>query len=183
MIRAHCGSSYSGVLPSRKVMAWSSLSSAGSTLRNRHTPLRSTADWESRRCRHTSFKSCEPGRASFHCGYVISSRSPQCWQRKFWLALSLRSPQAIQRNRKFPGRTPGAEVEVEGMGAFYFFPRRYWSVLLIQSARGGLNTSRSTVSSRASALCGMFAGMQSVSPACTTISLPSIQNLSAPSRM
>src|ERR1700686_1213685 len=65
----------------------------------------------------------------------------------------------------------------------YFSSRRYWSVLLIQSARGGVNTSRSTVSSMASALCGMCAGMQSTSPACTTISLPSIQNLSAPSRM
>ena len=30
----------------------------------------------------------------------------------------------------------------------YFSPRRYWSVLLIQSARGGLKTSRSTVSSK-----------------------------------
>src|ERR1700722_14491154 len=46
----------------------------------------------------------------------------------------------------------------------YFGPRKYWSVLLIQSARGGLNTSRSTVSSRASALCSMCAGMHSTSP-------------------
>ena len=44
------------------------------------------------------------------------------------------------------------------MGPAYFSPRRYWSVLLIQSARGGLKTSRSTVSSIASALCGMCAG-------------------------
>ena len=65
----------------------------------------------------------------------------------------------------------------------YFVPRRYWSVLLIQSARGGLNTSRSTVSSSASALCGICAGMHSTSPECTTISWPPIQNFNAPSRM
>ena len=67
--------------------------------------------------------------------------------------------------------------------ASYFSPRKYWSVRLIQSARGGVKTSRSTVSSSASALCGMCAGMQRTSPACTTISLPSIQNFKAPSRM
>jgi len=68
-------------------------------------------------------------------------------------------------------------------GRIYFSSRRYWSVLLIQSARGGVKTSRSTVSSIASALCGMCAGMQSTSPAWTTISLLSIQNFKAPSRM
>src|SRR5262249_59142162 len=62
-------------------------------------------------------------------------------------------------------------------------PRRYLSVLSIQSSRGGLNTSRSTVSASASALCGICGGMVSTSPALTTISLPSIQNFSAPSRM
>src|SRR2546422_8165598 len=64
----------------------------------------------------------------------------------------------------------------------YLPPRRYWSVLLIQSARGGLNTSRSTVSASASALCGMCGGMVSTSPAFTTISLPSTQNFSAHAR-
>ena len=67
------------------------------------------------------------------------------------------------------------------MERFYFTFRRYWSVLLIQSARGGVKISRSTVSSSASALCGILDGMHRTSPACTTISLPSIQNLSAPS--
>src|SRR6266568_1343409 len=70
-----------------------------------------------------------------------------------------------------------------GHGWIYFCPRRYWSDLLIQSARGGVKTSRSTVSSMASALCGMCAGMQRTSPEWTIISLPSIQNLSAPSRI
>ena len=45
------------------------------------------------------------------------------------------------------------------------------------------NTSRSTVSSTASALCGILEGIPRTSPARTTISLPSIQNFSAPSRM
>ena len=73
--------------------------------------------------------------------------------------------------------------QVQGGTSRYFLSRRYWSVLLIQSARGGLKMSRSTVSSTASALCGMFGGMVSTSPARTTISRPSIQNFSAPSRM
>jgi maltose alpha-D-glucosyltransferase / alpha-amylase len=42
---------------------------------------------------------------------------------------------------------------------------------LIQSARGGLSTSRSTVSAVASALCGMCGGMVRTSPAFTTITL------------
>ena len=44
------------------------------------------------------------------------------------------------------------------MDRFYFTFRRYWSVFPIQSARGGVKTSRSTVSSIASALCGIFDG-------------------------
>jgi len=41
---------------------------------------------------------------------VISSRSPHWPQRKSWLAASLRWAQAMQRNWKFSGRTPGVEA-------------------------------------------------------------------------
>lgn len=50
--------------------------------------------------------------------------------------------------------------------------RRYWSVRLIQSVRGGVKMSRSRVSSNASALCGRLGGMQRTSPARTMISFP-----------
>jgi len=171
-------------LPSHNVTLCSSFASVGRTSRKRHTPLRSMVEEESRRCFHVDF-SCFTSDffvKSFLSGYVISSNSPHWGQRKLGRAVSLRSPQPMQRKRKSTRLSAGSEV-AEGSIAESYFPRRYRSVLLIQSARGGLKTSRSTVSSSASALCGMCAGMHRTSPACTTISRPSIQNFRAPSRM
>src|SRR6266576_597978 len=98
------------------------------------------------------------------------------------LRIRLSSRTGKASNRK-GGKTCRGERRDRPDPAYYFSLRKYWSVLLIQSARGGLKISRSTVSSRASALCGMLRGMVRTSPAFTTISFPSIQNFSAPSRM
>src|SRR5260370_24478920 len=102
-------------------MACCSFSRFGSRWRKRHTPLRSTADAERRRCFHDDFRSADISVTGLSLsllenGYVISSRSPQREQRKFWLATSLRSPQAMQRKRNIAGRTPGAAVVDGGMG-------------------------------------------------------------------
>ena len=60
--------------------------------------------------------------------------------------------------------------------------RKYESVPWSQSCRGGLKISRSTVSSSASALCGICDGITSTSPARTTTSRSWIWNFNAPSR-
>src|SRR5271165_1324718 len=99
----------------------------GRSSRKRQTPLRSTADWERRRWRQVDFSSSALGLASFQPGYVISSRSPQLAQRKFWAASSLRLPQAMQRKRKSVERgfrdTSGVEVGRGGISSILFlFP-------------------------------------------------------------
>src|SRR3982074_1696591 len=63
VMRAHCGISYSGVLPSRSVIACCSFLSAGRSSRKRQTPLRSAGEEESRRCFHLVLSSCVIGAA------------------------------------------------------------------------------------------------------------------------
>src|SRR5262245_41185774 len=99
--------------------------SAGSSSRNRHTPLKSARLDESLRSFHSALRLAGFGFVSFQDGYVISSKSPQCAQRKSWLAASLKYPQAIQRNRKFLRVAPATGLETEDMDAIYCSPRRY----------------------------------------------------------
>src|SRR4029077_673498 len=74
------------------------------------------------------------------------------------------------------------ESEVHGQPLFAP-PRRYASSFAIQSSRRGAKKSMSSVSSRASAACGTFAGINSTSTARTIVSPSSHKNFSAPERI
>src|ERR1700730_9170364 len=159
-MRLQEGISYRGVFPSRNVIISCQSAKLGSISRKRQTPLSSTGRPDVRRWRQSSRSTAASIPVEFQPGYTISSRSSQAEQRKFRAASWDTAPQPMHRScdvgTGLESRRLRSVVGVEVSGilsrAIYFPPRRYLSVLLIQSARGGLNTSRSTLSSNASAL-------------------------------
>src|SRR5580704_2760294 len=125
--REDCGSSYSGVLPSRRVTTRSSDCGTGRSSRNRHTPLRSRDSFNVRRSRQSDFRAT--GLREFQDESVISSRLPHSEHRKSCAAEPVIAPQPMQRKRNvaWPGLEPVSEVVEEGMDEMncYFWPRRY----------------------------------------------------------
>src|SRR5579863_4702384 len=98
-MREDSGSSYSGVLPSRKVTTGFPDAGAGRSSRKRQTPLRSRAAFEERRSRQRDFNDDASRPPDFQAGWAISSKFPHCEQRKSWAAEGVTEEQPMQRKQ------------------------------------------------------------------------------------